>query len=75
MLLLEGRHDGAFNIAGDGTITIGECGDAIGCQAAQGPAQAGVAARRGDVEAARSRRRRPATSTSRSTRGWCPPRS
>ena len=32
MLLIEGRHDGAYNIAGDGTITIGECGDAIGAK-------------------------------------------
>jgi UDP-glucose 4-epimerase len=32
MLLIEGRHRGAFNIAGDGTMTIGECGDAIGAK-------------------------------------------
>jgi UDP-glucose 4-epimerase len=32
MLLIEGRHGGAFNIAGDGTMTIGECGDIIGAK-------------------------------------------
>jgi UDP-glucose 4-epimerase len=32
LLLIEGRHGGAFNIAGDGTMTIGECGDAIGAK-------------------------------------------
>jgi UDP-glucose 4-epimerase len=32
MLLIEGRHDGAYNIAGDGTMTIGECGDTIGAK-------------------------------------------
>jgi UDP-glucose 4-epimerase len=32
MLLIEGRHAGPFNIAGDGTMTIAECGDAIGAK-------------------------------------------
>jgi UDP-glucose 4-epimerase len=32
MLLIEDRHPGAFNVAGDGTITIEECGDAIGAK-------------------------------------------
>jgi UDP-glucose 4-epimerase len=29
ILLIEGRHGGAFNFAGDGTMTINECGDVI----------------------------------------------
>ena len=32
MLLIEGRHTGAFNIAGDGTMTIGELGDLMGAK-------------------------------------------
>jgi UDP-glucose 4-epimerase len=28
--LLHGRHGGAFNVAGDGTMTAAECADAIG---------------------------------------------
>jgi UDP-glucose 4-epimerase len=30
MLLMDGRHGGAFNVGGDGTMTINECGDTIG---------------------------------------------
>jgi UDP-glucose 4-epimerase len=30
MLLMDGRHGGAFNVGGDGTISINECGDIIG---------------------------------------------
>lgn len=30
ILLIEGRHGGAFNFAGDGTMTIDECADLIG---------------------------------------------
>src|SRR3954469_6209874 len=37
MLLIEGRHGGAFNIAGDGTMTIGKCGDIIGAKRRKGP--------------------------------------
>jgi UDP-glucose 4-epimerase len=30
VLLMDGRHAGAFNVGGDGTLTIDECGDIIG---------------------------------------------
>jgi UDP-glucose 4-epimerase len=30
ILLMEGRHGGAFNVAGDGTVTIDECADMLG---------------------------------------------
>jgi UDP-glucose 4-epimerase len=30
MLLMDGRHGGAYNVGGDGTLTINECGDIIG---------------------------------------------
>jgi UDP-glucose 4-epimerase len=30
ILLIEGRHAGAYNVAGDGLMTIQECGDIIG---------------------------------------------
>jgi UDP-glucose 4-epimerase len=30
ILLIEGRHAGAYNVAGDGTMTIDECADIIG---------------------------------------------
>jgi UDP-glucose 4-epimerase len=30
ILLMDGRHGGAFNVGGDGTLTINECGDIIG---------------------------------------------
>jgi UDP-glucose 4-epimerase len=32
MLLLDGRHPGAYNIAGDGTMTIDECTDVLGAK-------------------------------------------
>jgi len=32
MLLMDGRHSGAFNVGGDGTLTINELGDIIGAK-------------------------------------------
>ena len=46
LLLLDERHDGAFNIAGDGTITSASAATRRR-QEAEGPAEAGVAASRG----------------------------
>jgi len=36
-LLLAGRHGGAFNLAGDGTMTWGECADLIGMPRRRAP--------------------------------------
>jgi UDP-glucose 4-epimerase len=30
LLLMDGKHSGAFNVGGDGVLTINECGDIIG---------------------------------------------
>src|SRR2546421_4388171 len=37
MVLLEGRHAGAFNLAGDGTMTWRECAEGIGTPGPRGP--------------------------------------
>jgi UDP-glucose 4-epimerase len=40
ILLIEGRHGGAFNVAGDGVLTINECGDLIGLKRRKMPLKA-----------------------------------
>jgi UDP-glucose 4-epimerase len=40
ILLIEGRHGGAYNVGGDGTLTINECGDIIGLKRRKLPLKA-----------------------------------
>jgi UDP-glucose 4-epimerase len=40
ILLVEGRHGGAYNVGGDGTLTINECGDIIGLKRRKLPLRA-----------------------------------
>jgi UDP-glucose 4-epimerase len=39
-VLLDGRHAGAFNVAGDGTMTLRECAETIGLRVVRVPARA-----------------------------------
>jgi UDP-glucose 4-epimerase len=40
ILLVDGRHGGAYNVGGDGTLTINECGDIIGMKRRKLPLKA-----------------------------------
>ena len=72
--LLVGRHGGAYNVAGDGLMTMRECAELIGVAGPQAAAARLPRPGPRDVGGARPKPR-PARSTSPAIRGWSRPTS
>ena len=73
--LLLGRHAGAFNVAGDGEMTLRECAELVGHADPQAAAARLPRGSPGQCGRCAPPRCPPASSTSPSTRGSCPTRS
>ena len=72
--LLLGRHAGAFNVAGDGLMTLRECSEIVGAPIKKMPLRAYRGLAR-TMWAARLSEAPPSGSKYPSTRGWCQTRS